>query len=97
MLLAHISNRHLELAKVVAAVGATEGLATIVKTDRSATNFAVDLKAAAMVAVLARNETDFGSLRGRAGWDKVEASAVAPWSDDYSDIIGSMVRKKLGR
>jgi hypothetical protein len=97
MLLVHISNRHLELAKVVAAVGATEGLTTIVKTDRSPKDFGADLKAAAMVAVLARDETDFGLLRGAAGWDKVEAGAVAPWTDDYSDIIGSMVRKKLSR
>jgi len=97
MLLVHISNRHLELAKVVAAVGATERLTTMVKTDRNHTDFTVDLRAAAMVAALARNETDFGSLRGAEGWEKTEAGAVAPWTDDYSDIIGSILRKKLGR
>jgi hypothetical protein len=97
MLLVHISNRHLELAKVVAAVGATEGLMTIVKTDRNHTDFTVDLRAAAMVAVLAHNEADFGTLRGAEGWEKTESGAVAPWTDDYSDIIGSMLRKKLGR
>src|SRR5436305_3712270 len=73
MLLVHISNRHLELAKVVAAVGATEGLTTLVKTDRNRNDFTVDLKAAAMVAVLARNETDLGALRGATGWEKTEA------------------------
>jgi trans-aconitate methyltransferase len=97
MLAVHISNRHLELARVVAAVGATDGLMTIVKTDRTPANFAVDLRAAAMVAVLARHEADFGVLRGAEGWEKTEAGAVAPWTDDYSDIIGAMVRKKLGR
>src|SRR6185295_14780321 len=45
MLLVHISNRHLELARVVAAVGASEGLNALVKTDRSPANFTVDLKA----------------------------------------------------
>ena len=97
MLLMHISNRHLELAKVVAAVGATENLITIVKTDRNRNDFTVDLRAAAMVAVLAHNEDDLGSLRGAEGWEKVDAGAVAPWTDDYSDIIGSILRKKLGR
>ena len=97
MLMVHISNRHLELAKVVAAVGATEGLTALVKTDRNHTDFTVDLRAAAMVAVLARREADFGMLAGAEGWEKVDAGAVAPWSDDYSDIIGAMLRKKLAR
>jgi spermidine synthase len=97
MLLLHISNRHLELAKVVATEGATEGLTTLIKTDHNRTDFKQDLRAAAMVTVLARNEADFGSLLGAEGWEKVEAGAVAPWTDDYSDIIGAMLRKKLGR
>jgi hypothetical protein len=49
-----------------------------------------------MVAVLARREADFGTLAGAQGWEKVDAGAVAPWSDDYSNIIGAMLRKKLG-
>ncbi len=96
MLLVHISNRHLELAKVVASVGATEGLSTLVKTDRNHTDFTVDLRAAAMVAVLARNEANFGALRGGEGWEETKAGAVAPWTDDYSDIIGAIMRKKFG-
>jgi spermidine synthase len=96
MLLVHISNRHLELARVVAAVGATEGLTALVKTDRNSTDFTRDLRAAAMVAVLARDDADFGALRASEGWDKIDAGAVAPWTDDYSDIIGAVVRKKFG-
>src|SRR6185295_10193666 len=75
MLVVHISNRHLELAKVVAAIGATEGLSTIVKTDQKPTQFAIDLRAAAMVAVLGRQEADLGALPGAEGWNKVEAGA----------------------
>jgi hypothetical protein len=97
MLMMHISNRHLELARVVAAVGATEGLSTLVKTDRNEIDFIKDLRAAAMVAVLARNEADFGTLLGADGWEKTEAAGVVAWTDDYSDIIGAMGRKKLGR
>jgi hypothetical protein len=96
MLLLHISNRHLELAKVVAAVGATEGLLSFVKTDRKPNDFGADLKAAAMVAVLARNEADLGALPRAEGWEKTQAGAVVPWTDDYSDIIGAMLRKKFG-
>ena len=97
MLLLHISNRHLELAKVVAALGAAEGLTTLVKTDQNKIDFMAELRAAAMVAVLARSEGDFGPLLGADGWDKPEAGSVVGWTDDYSDIIGAMIRKKLGR
>jgi hypothetical protein len=97
MLLLHISNRHLELAKVVAAVGATEGLITLVKTDRNQIDFMGELRAAAMVAVLARSEADFGTLLGADGWQKTSAGTVAAWTDDYSDIVGAMLRKKLAR
>jgi hypothetical protein len=93
----HISNRHLDLAKVVAAIGATEGLTTLVKTDRNHTDFTSDLRAAAMVAVLARHEPDFGALLDADGWEESEADGVVAWTDDYSDIIGAMLRKKLGR
>jgi hypothetical protein len=93
----HISNRHMELAKVVAAIGAAEGLVTFVKTDEKANQFVTDFRMAALVAVLARNEADLGALPATAGWRKTEAGAVVAWTDDYSDIIGAIVRKKLGR
>jgi hypothetical protein len=97
MVLIHISNRHLELPKVVAAVGAAEGLTTLVKTDRNPIDLTADLRAAAMVAVLARSEADFGALLGAEGWETTEAGGVVAWTDDYSDIIGAMLRKKFGR
>ena len=96
VILMHISNRHLELAKVVAAVGMAEGLAVVGKTDDKANNFIVDFRANAQVAALARSETDLAPLV-RAGWDKAGASTVAAWTDDYSDIMGAILRKKLGR
>jgi hypothetical protein len=93
----HISNRHLELAKVVAAIGAAEGLVTFVKADETASQSVTKLHADMVVAVLARNEADLGTLPAIQGWRKTEAGSVIAWTDDYSDIIGAIVRKKLGR
>jgi spermidine synthase len=93
----HISNRHMELAKVVAAVGAAEGLTTFVKADDKATQFTTDFHAAALVTALARDPADLGVLPRADGWRREDARAVAPWTDDYSDIIGAILRKKLGR
>ena len=92
----HISNRHMELAKVVAAVGAAEGLTTLVKADDKANQFVTDFHAAALVAVLARDAADFGSLAQTPGWHAEAAGSVVAWTDDYSDIVGAILRKKLG-
>jgi hypothetical protein len=97
MIVAHISNRHMELAKVVAAVGAAEGLTTLVKADGKATQFMVDFHAAALVAALARDPADLGRLPRADGWRREDAGDVTAWTDDYSDIIGAILRKKLPR
>jgi len=84
------------LAKVVAAVGAAEGLTTLVKADDKANQFVTDFHAAALVAVLARDAADFGSLAQTPGWHAESAGSVVAWTDDYSDIVGAILRKKLG-
>jgi spermidine synthase len=94
VILMHISNRHMELAKVVAAVAATEGLVTFGKADDKANTFPVDFRANALVAVLARDPADVGPL-AQNGWEQAGAPKVAPWTDDYSDIMGAIWRKKL--
>ncbi len=91
----HISNRHLELAQLVAAVGATEGLVTLVKTDRQANDFATNYRSNAMVAALARNEKDMSRLLRLKGWERISPTGVTPWTDDYSDLISSLIRKKF--
>jgi hypothetical protein len=85
----------MELAKVVAAIGTAEGLVTFTKTDGKANQFVTDFHAAAIVAVLARNEADLDALPATEGWRKTDAGTVVAWTDDYSDIIGAIVRKKL--
>jgi hypothetical protein len=91
----HISNRHLELAQLVAAVGATEGLVTLVKTDRQANDFGTNYKSNASVAALARSERDLNGLLRLKGWERVSPDGVKPWTDDYSDLISSLIRKKF--
>ena len=57
-----------------------------------------DYKMNAIVAALARSPDDLGDLRRRRGWHEVKPDAkVAAWTDDYSDILGAIPRKKLAR
>ena len=92
----HVSNRHMELASVVAAVGAAEGLIAYFKEDDGANDFLSNYRANAQVIVMARAAADFGDLPSRHGWRRIEPK-IAAWTDDYSDVLRSILRKKLGQ
>lgn len=96
-LVLHISNRHMELACVVAAEAAAEGLVAYVKEDRRPDAVPNDFKMNALVAALARRPQDLGDLSSRPGWQEIRPDArVSTWTDDYSNILGAILRKKLG-
>jgi hypothetical protein len=98
VLVMHISNRHMELGSVVAAVAASEGLVAFLKQDDRPAAVPEDFKSNAIVATLARKSADLGDLPQRPGWREIKPdSGVPAWTDDYSDILGAILRKKLGR
>jgi hypothetical protein len=86
----------MELASVVAAFGKAEGLAIYGKQDDQVSDFTKDYRANAEVVVLARNAADLGDLPSWRGWRKLDPSpGVAEWTDDYSDILRAILRKRL--
>lgn len=94
----HISNRHLELASVVAAVGATQGLVTYLREDDQANDFLKDYRANARVVALAKSPADLGDLPSRTGWSRIDPRPGVPaWTDDYSDVLGAIIRKRFAR
>jgi hypothetical protein len=95
VIVAHVSNRHMELVSVVGAVGAAEGLVAYVKYDNASLDFARTYRANAIVVALARNVTDLGDLISREGWEPVDTRGVAAWTDDYSNLLSAIIRRKL--
>jgi len=96
-LIIHISNRYMELGSVVAAVGATEGLVAYIKQDGRRQPSQLDFKTNAEVIVLARKPDDLGDLPHRLGWREIKPRPdVEAWTDDYSNILGAILRKQLG-
>jgi hypothetical protein len=92
----HVSNRNMELASVVAAFGNAEGHTTYGKLDDQVSDFTKDYRANAEVVVLARNAADLGDLPAWRGWRKRDPTpGVAEWTDDYSDILRAILRKRL--
>ena len=83
---------------MVAAVGAAEGLVTYLKQDNRPPVSPPDYKMNAIVAALARNPAHLGDLTRRQGWTEIKPDPLVPaWTDDYSDLVSAIIRKKFGR
>jgi spermidine synthase len=93
----HISQRHMDLGRVVAATAAAAGLVTYLKEGHPPETSTSDLKSSTIVAALARKADDLGDLPARSGWREIKPEArIHAWTDDYSDIVGAILRRKLG-
>lgn len=95
IIIVHISNRHMELTPEIASIAASHGLVAYAKLDRSPVSLIRDFKANAHLVVLARSDTALGSLPKLAGWRRIEAGNSPVWTDDYSNILGAIIRKKF--
>jgi hypothetical protein len=90
MVVLHVSNRHLELASVVAGIAAANGLITRI---HDGIDPGEPYKYAGTVAAVARDEADFGMLANSSEWELREPDPKQwVWTDDYSDIVGAVLR-----
>lgn len=95
VIVAHISNRHLDLAPVVANVVRSQGLVSFLREDDRAGDFMTTFVSNARVVAMARDAADTGSVAEK--WTPLHPDpASALWTDDYSNILGIMLRKKFG-
>lgn len=93
LLVVHISNRHMELASVLAAVARETGMA--IRGGRFVPDAAAANEGAttSMVAVLARREADLALLAEDAAWQPVDPGRTAAWTDGYSNVLAAILRK----
>jgi hypothetical protein len=95
VILMQISNRYMELADTVAAIGAAEGLVALIRQDDRPEAKPFDYKLNAEVVALARRPEDFGELQTQKRWHELKAeSGARPWTDDYSNLLGAILRKQ---
>jgi hypothetical protein len=93
LILVHVSNRHLELASVVAGIAEANGL-TVRVCDCDAGEDDESYKFSSLVAAVARSEADFGKLAESDDWTAETADPNQRiWTDDYSNIVGALIRK----
>jgi spermidine synthase len=94
MVVMHVSNRHLELASVVAGIAAANGLIARVSDSSDLDEAANPYKFVATVVAVARSEEDFGALAQARDWAlKAADPSQWVWTDDYCNIVGAVLRK----
>jgi hypothetical protein len=90
----HVSNRHLELASVVAGIAQANGMVARVnlgENDKDADDD--EYKYIGTVTAAARNADDFRTFNKYQDWKPLAPDPKQwVWTDDYSNIIGSMLR-----
>lgn len=99
LLVMHISNRHLELASVVAGIANANGMVVRVhnSTEGDEEVNDEDYKFSGTVTAIARKPEDFGALNAKKQWqDQKPDPTQWVWTDDYSNILGSMLRHARG-
>jgi spermidine synthase len=97
MIVMHVSNRHLELASVVAGIAAANGLITRIHDSADLDETTNPYKFSGTVAAVVRSDEDFGTLAQAGTWEMQEPDPKQwVWTDDYSNIVGSVLRQMRG-
>lgn len=97
VLVIHGSNRHLDLIPVIAAAAKATNLVALLKEDGRGQLVSGDLKAGSAVVATARDTADVSALMAKDGWRRLEpVASISAWTDDYSNVLGALIRRKLG-
>jgi hypothetical protein len=97
MIVLHISNRHMALWRLAAAVGDAEGLLAYGKGQLPPDAKEGEWRQPAEVVVFARNARDLGDLPAQPGWKRLGPDPRVAWTDDYADVLDAILDRKLGR
>lgn len=91
VLMMHISNRHLQLAPIVARLAADQGLAAVQQLE-AATPAWPEGKQRSHWIVMSRTKADLGALLDDRRWSPLVAAGSTPlWTDDFSNILSVLV------
>jgi SAM-dependent methyltransferase len=91
----HLSNRNLELASPVAATALAAGGVALQQSYRAGVVGWID--AGEQAVIVARDPAALAPFRGDRRWTPAEPRGARPWTDDYTNIFGAMVRKFANR
>jgi hypothetical protein len=91
VVLVHVSNRYLDLVRVLAGAASTLGLALAVNNYVPSDALERDGVRACTVVALARDRSSLAHLAGR-GWTEARVARPVVWTDDRSSLIDVLAR-----
>ena len=92
ILVIHISNRHLELQSVVAALARDARIAIKTRVHITRSTSLAEPNSSA-VAIFAHQPQTLAPFTEELGWQQPPNNDVSVWTDDYSNILGAIWRK----
>jgi spermidine synthase len=93
VLVFHVTNRHLDLAPVVARVIEAAGAHALFQSFRPDKKFSESGVPRSDAVVISRSAASLDRARADARWSELKSDGARPWTDDYSNIIGAMLAK----
>lgn len=88
----HLSNRHLDLRRPVAAVAKAAGAYALLQQHRPIDD--VDfVNSAEDVIIVGKTEAALAPYRADPRWRVASIDGVRPWTDDYTNIVSAMMRR----
>jgi protein-L-isoaspartate O-methyltransferase len=87
----HISNRNLDLERVVADLVADAGLASCLQTQLPDVEEQQAYRTPTSWVVIARSEQQLGALAADPRWQPMPEGAGLPWTDDFSNLVGALL------
>jgi hypothetical protein len=92
LLAIHISNRHLDLAPALAAtIGQIPGVSSILVDDQRPST-GIDVMTSQVVFVT-RKQTVIGAIASWPTARELSPAGASPWTDDYADVLGTLLRR----
>lgn len=88
VIMAHLSNRYLDLEPVLGRISMETGLFGVIQYYREGTNLAA-LNHPSIWAVLARKPDDIMELAPDPRWQPLRGAKSPLWTDDYVNILGT--------
>ena len=92
VILMHVSNRHLDLSRILARTAAEHGLVAVEVVDSDRPEERRErMRTPAKIVLLARDVAHVGPIVNRSGATRLEADpARRPWTDDFSNVLEAL-------
>jgi hypothetical protein len=90
LLLMNISNRYVDLAPVLSAIAADQGLAGRMRSFLPSAEEKAAMQVPSMWIALARDPQGLDALASDQRWVALPASPLRPWTDAYSSLLRVM-------